>query len=81
MKSLIKSEQVYGIKTIAYRWLYKKKNGIPGVEKPRYKLRLEAKRFTQRLGIDCTEVFYPVVKYTSIMTLLSIIVKADIELE
>lgn len=51
------------IKTIAYKWSYKKK-GVPGVELPRFKLRLVVARgYTQREGIDFTEIFSPMVKH------------------
>lgn len=68
-------------KVISYRWLYKKKLGIPGVEPERYKARLVARGFTQRKGIDYDEVFAPVVKHVSIRILMSVVVQDDLELE
>lgn len=41
-----------GFKTVASKCLYKKKEGILYVEAPRCKLRLVAKGFTHRKGID-----------------------------
>jgi hypothetical protein len=44
---LPKNQRVVGCK-----WIFKKREGIPGVEGPRYKARLGAKGFTQVEGID-----------------------------
>ena len=43
--------------------------------------RLVAKGYSQIPGIDCTEVFSPIVKHSSIRTLLSIVVVHDYELK
>jgi len=50
--SLPKNQRVLGNK-----WVFKKKEGIPRVEAPRYKARLVAKGFTQVEGIDYNEIF------------------------
>ncbi|GKD28317.1 retrovirus-related pol polyprotein from transposon TNT 1-94 [Tanacetum coccineum] len=72
MSSLKKNhtwELVYqppGQKMVSCKWLYKLKEGIDGIQKPRYKARLIARGFTQRAGIDYNEVFSPMVRHTSI---------------
>nr|GEZ29034.1 retrovirus-related Pol polyprotein from transposon TNT 1-94 [Tanacetum cinerariifolium] len=56
-------------------------NGIPGVESNRYKARYVVRGFDQCEGIDFNEVFFPVVRHTSIRVLLSIVALQDLELE
>ena len=47
----------------------------------RYKARLVAKEYTQREGIDYTEIFSSVVKFKTIHMMLTIVVQFDLELE
>ena len=47
----------------------------------RYKARLVAKKFSQREGVDYTEVFSPMVRHASIQVLLSLVVQHGMELE
>jgi hypothetical protein len=54
------SKWIYEIKHIAYDTI---KN---------YKARFIARGFSQKEGVDCEETFAPVVKYTSIMTIISL---------
>ncbi|KAG8491363.1 hypothetical protein CXB51_014484 [Gossypium anomalum] len=70
-----------GKKVVHCKWVFKKKEGTPGVEEPRYKARLVAKSYSQIPGLDFTDVFSPVVKHSSIRALLSIVAMHDLELE
>uniref|UniRef100_A0A2N9IN85 Integrase catalytic domain-containing protein n=1 Tax=Fagus sylvatica TaxID=28930 RepID=A0A2N9IN85_FAGSY len=56
-------------------------SGTLGVEASRFKARLVAKGYSQRESIDFNEVFSPVVKYSSIRVLLSMVAMFDLELE
>lgn len=69
-----------GKNVIGSRWLYKKKHGIARVEPERYKVKLVARGFTQREGIDY-QVFAHVVNHVSIRILMSAFVNKDLELE
>ncbi|GJT25902.1 retrotransposon protein, putative, ty1-copia subclass [Tanacetum coccineum] len=70
-----------GQKLVSCKWLFKIKEGIEGVQKPRYKARLVARGFIQRAGIDYNEVFSLVVRHTSIRIILALTVCEDYELE
>nr|GEU79295.1 retrotransposon protein, putative, Ty1-copia subclass [Tanacetum cinerariifolium] len=74
-------DQPPGQKLVSCKWLYKIKEGIEGVQKPRYKARLVAQGFTQRAGINYNEVFSPVVRHTSTRVILSLTACEDYELE
>ncbi|CAM8916933.1 unnamed protein product [Rhodiola kirilowii] len=71
----------HGVKVVDSKWVFRYKEGIPWVEKPRCKARLCAKGFTQREGIDFNEIYAPVVKHGSIRMVLSLVAHADMELE
>ncbi|GKC59951.1 retrotransposon protein, putative, ty1-copia subclass [Tanacetum coccineum] len=74
-------DHLAGQKLVSCKWLFKIKEGIEGVQKPRYKARLVARGFTQRAGIDYNEVFSPVVRHTSIRVILALTACKDYELE
>ncbi|KAH9779244.1 hypothetical protein KPL71_007654 [Citrus sinensis] len=67
-------------KIVSCKWIFKK-NDILGVEDSRYKARLMARGFTQKEGIDFNEIFSPVVKHSSIRTMLAMVALFDLELE
>ena len=60
--------------------VYTKKQGSPNQSTPQYKVRLVAKDFAQKKGIDYNEVFSPVVKHASIRILLALIAEYELEL-
>ena len=67
-------------KAIGSRWLFKiKRNADGSVNK--YKARLCAKGYTQRLGVDFNETFAPVAKMTSIRVMLAISAEMDLEVQ
>ena len=68
-------------KLVGSKWIYKIKEGIPRVESSSYKARLVAKGFTQKEGVEYNEIYYPIVRHSSIRVLLSIVVQYDIILE
>ncbi|GJV43766.1 retrotransposon protein, putative, ty1-copia subclass [Tanacetum coccineum] len=70
-----------GQKLVSYKWLFKIKEGIEGVQKPRYKARLVARGFTQRACIDNNELFSQVVRHISIRVILALTACKDYELE
>ena len=70
-----------GKKAIRCKWVFKKKEGTPGVENARYKVKLVAKGYSQIPGVDFIDVFSIVVKHSSIRAFLGIVAFHDYELE
>jgi hypothetical protein len=58
---------------IGCKWIYKSKRKQDG-GLDRYNVRLVAKGFKQKFGIDYEDIFGPVVKVVTIRTILSIVV-------
>ena len=61
-----------GKRVLQNKWVYGLKEDDGG--KKRYKSILVVKGFAQKKGIDFDEIFSPVVKMTSIRTILSLVV-------
>ena len=61
------------------KWVYRLKKEDGGNK--RYKDRLIVKGFSQKKGIYFDEIFSPVVKMTSIRTILSLVAVEDLHLE
>jgi hypothetical protein len=68
-----------GAKTVGCKWVYKTKCDSNGnIE--RFKARLVAKGFTQREGIDYTEIFSPVSCKDSLRIIMALVAHYDLEL-
>ena len=70
-----------GKSLVGYKWLFKRKEGIEGVQSGRFKSRLVAHGFTQKERVDFVEIFSFMVKRCSIRVLLDMVAHFDIELE
>ena len=67
------------VKAIPTRWVYKIKRDEKGrIEK--YRARIVVKGYVQRAGIDYTEVYAPVGKYTTARYIMTEVVQNDLEL-
>lgn len=64
---------------ITNRWVFKKKLKADG-QVDVYKARLVARGCSQKQGIDYTETFAPVVRFSSVRTLLSIAAALNMEI-
>lgn len=69
-----------GKRAIGSKWVYKKKLNSDGTI-DKYKARLTAKGYSQKEGIDFSDTYAPVVKYTTLKVLLSIATIQDLEIK
>ena len=69
-----------GMRALKNKWVFKVKVEEHNL-KPRYKARLVVKGFGQRKGIDFDEIFSPVVKISSIRTVLGLAASLNLEIE
>ena len=68
-------------KSIDCKWIYQCKERPSEQEGIRYKVRLVAKGYSQKEGIDFSKIFSPIIRHTFIRVLLSIVAVQDLELE
>ena len=68
-----------GKRALQNKWVYRLKEEDGG--KKQYKARFVVKWFAQKKGIDFDEIFSPIVKMTSIRTILSLVAVEDLYLK
>ena len=68
------------VNIVGSKWVFKSKRDEHG-EVVRYKARLVAQGYSQEYGTDYNETFSPVVRFTSIRTILAIAARDDFEIE
>lgn len=66
---------------VGCKWIFKKKIGIQGIERTRYKTRLVVKGLRKRKDVNFNESFSPVVNQTSIKMVLSVVIQNNMELD
>ena len=69
----------YGVKAIRCKWVFKTKKYSQG-NIQRHKVRLVAKRFTQREGIDYMQTFSPISRKDSLHVIMALVARFDLEL-
>ena len=69
-----------GKKALKNKWVYRVKTE-ENTSHPRYKAILVVKGFSQKKGIDYSEIFSPVVKMSSIRVVLGMAATMDLEIE
>ena len=69
-----------GKKALKNKWVFKLKTEEKSSQ-PRYKARLVVKGFSQKEGVDFSEIFSPVVKMSSIRVVLGLAASMDLEIQ
>jgi hypothetical protein len=66
---------------IGCKWVFKKKEAVSEKRGEKFKAWLVTKGYSQQKVVDYEEIFFPVVKHTSIRTVLALVVHYDMALE
>jgi hypothetical protein len=69
-----------GRNAIGNKWVVKVKAKHDGSVADRFKARLVAQRFSQRVGVDGSETFSQVVKLSALRTVMAIVVKRNMRM-
>ncbi len=69
-----------GKRALKIKWVFRIKSKESNLQ-PQFKARLVVKGFSQRRGIDFDEIFSPVVKMTSIHTVMGLTASFNLEIE
>uniref|UniRef100_A0A803Q0E8 Integrase catalytic domain-containing protein n=1 Tax=Cannabis sativa TaxID=3483 RepID=A0A803Q0E8_CANSA len=76
VEDTVEDESSHGCK-----WIFKHKEGTPGVEATRFKARLVVKGLTQKEGVDFKEIFSPAVKQVSIRAIMAKVARFSLEVD
>jgi hypothetical protein len=66
---------------IGCKWVFKKKEEVSEKGGEKFKARLVTKCYSQQKGVDYEEIFSPMVRHTSIKTVLALVAHYDMALE
>jgi hypothetical protein len=63
------------------KWVFKRKEAVLEKGGEKFKARLVAKGYSKQKGVDYEEIFFPVVRHTSIRVVLALVAHYDMALE